>query len=101
MPEIQCRSTGSAEGFIRALVPKLNVASGGRFPLNFLYQLVKYFDGDNDGLVSEASFPWGASYQYLTVDGKRGISHGDMIDLNRENISGFDVRNFTWNWFTG
>ena len=67
---------------------------GGRFPLNFSYQLVKYFDGDNDGLVSEASFPWGASYQYLTVDGKRGISHGDMIDLNRENISGFDVREF-------
>jgi triacylglycerol lipase len=24
----------------------------------------------------------------------RGISHADMIDLNRENISGFDVREF-------
>lgn len=23
---------------------------------------------------------------------RRGISHGDMIDLNRENIPGFDVR---------
>ncbi len=25
---------------------------------------------------------------------KRGISHGDMIDLNKENIPGFDVRKF-------
>ena len=42
----------------------------------------------------KTSFPWGAFYQYLMVDGKRGISHGDMIDLNRENIPGFDVREF-------
>ena len=26
--------------------------------------------------------------------GKRGISHGDVVDLNRENIVGFDVREF-------
>ena len=26
--------------------------------------------------------------------GRRGISHGDMIDLNRQNIRGFDVREF-------
>ncbi|NBI84245.1 hypothetical protein D3Z48_19735 [Clostridiaceae bacterium] len=25
---------------------------------------------------------------------KRGISHGDVVDLNRENIRGFDVREF-------
>ena len=25
---------------------------------------------------------------------KRGISHGDMIDLMRENIDGFDVREY-------
>ena len=30
----------------------------------------------------------------LTVNGTRGISHGDMIDLNRENIREFDVREF-------
>ena len=29
---------------------------------------------------------------YLTNDGIRGISHGDMIDLNRQDIPGFDVR---------
>ena len=37
---------------------------------------------------------WGTKYTFLTVKGVRGISHGDMIDLNRENIPGFDVREF-------
>ncbi len=73
---------------------KLNKASGGRFPLNFTYHLAKYFDGPNDGLVGEKSFPWGDDFQMLTVNGPRGISHGDMIDLNRENIPEFDVREF-------
>ena len=73
---------------------KLNKSAGGRFPLNFTYHLAKYFDGANDGLVGETSFPWGSSYKMLTVKGMRGISHGDMIDLNRENIPEFDVREF-------
>lgn len=73
---------------------KLNHAVNGKFPLNFSYPLVKHFDGPNDGLVSEKSFAWGESYTFLTSKGKRGISHGDMIDLNRENIDGFDVREF-------
>ena len=62
--------------------------------MNFSYQLVNYFDGNNDGLVGEKSFPWGEKYQFLTVRGKRGISHGDLIDLNRENFDEFDVREF-------
>lgn len=73
---------------------KLTKAVSGRFPLNFTHPLVKYFDGANDGLVGEASFPWGDHYQFLTNTKKRGISHADMIDLNRENIPGFDVREF-------
>lgn len=73
---------------------RLNRAGGGRFPLNFTYHLAKTFDGANDGLVGEQSFPWGTSFQMLTVKGTRGISHGDMIDLNRENIPEFDVREF-------
>lgn len=84
MPGIMYQSVGS----------KLNHASSGRFPLNFSYKLVKYFDGDNDGLVGEKSFEWGESYRYITVKGKRGVSHGDMIDLNRENFKEFDVREF-------
>lgn len=69
-------------------------AISGRFPLNMSYALVKFFDGENDGLVGSKSFPWGDNYQYLTTKGRRGISHADMIDLNRENIKGFDVREF-------
>lgn len=83
-----------ADVFYQSIGSKLNVASGGRFPLNFSYQLVNYFDGANDGLVGEKSFQWGENYEFLTVKGKRGISHGDMIDLNRENIEEFDVREF-------
>ena len=81
---IFCQSVGS----------KLNKRTSGKFPLNFTYDLVKYFDGPNDGLVSEKSFQWGEMYTFLTVKGKRGISHGDMVDLNRENIPKFDVREF-------
>ena len=80
---IFCQSVGSG----------LNRATGGKFPLNFTYDLVKFFDGPNDGLVSEKSFRWG-EYTFLPSPGRRGISHGDMIDLNRENIPGFDVREF-------
>lgn len=80
--------------YYQSVGSKLNVASGGRFPLNFSHRLVKYFDGPNDGLVAESSFPWGEDYTFLTTSGKRGISHGDMIDLNRENIKNFDVREY-------
>ena len=80
--------------FYQSVGSKLNKPMSGRFPLNFTYPLVKYFDRANDGLVGEESFPWGKNYQFLTVEGKRGISHGDVIDLNRENIPGFDVREF-------
>ena len=69
-------------------------AAGGQFPLNFSYVIARLFDGPNDGLVSETSAEWGSAYTFLTATGKRGISHGDVIDLNRTNIEGFDVREF-------
>lgn len=80
--------------FYQSVGSKLNKASNGQFPLNFSYHLVKCFNGSNDGLVAESSFKWGSKYTFVTTNGKRGISHGDMIDLNRENIEGFDVREF-------
>ena len=84
-PNIYYQSVGSV----------LRGASSGQFPLNFVYHLVKYFDGENDGLVGVDSFEWGESLTMLRneVSG-RGISHADMIDLSRENIEGFDVREF-------
>lgn len=85
IPEgIYCQSVGS-------IMPR---ASGGSFPLNFSYHLVKYFSGDNDGLVDESSFKWGENYTLLVPKQNCGISHGDMIDLNRRNLDGFDVREF-------
>ncbi|MBW3088256.1 triacylglycerol lipase [Bifidobacterium sp. 82T24] len=83
-PGILCQSVGS----------RLAHATTGKFPLNFTYPLVKWFDGPNDGLVAKPSFPWGRRFIWLEPNGKRGISHADMIDLNRENIAGFDVREF-------
>ena len=72
----------------------LKFPKAGRFPLNFSYPLVRRFDGPNDGLVGEKSFPWGSKFTLIKTKGIRGVSHGDMIDLNRENFSGFDVREF-------
>ncbi len=83
-PDVYYQSVGS----------QMNCASSGRFPLNMAYPLVKHFDGANDGLVSVESARFGEHFTLLTTPKGRGISHGDMIDLNRENILGFDVREF-------
>ncbi len=69
-------------------------AKSGRFPLNVSYNLVKKFDGDNDGLVALSSATWGEKFTPLYPKGKRGITHADVIDLNREDFKGFDVREF-------
>ena len=83
-PDVYYQSVGS----------QMNRASSGRFPLNMAYPLVRHFDGANDGLVSMESARWGESFTELMTSQGRGISHGDMIDLNRENIPGFDMREF-------
>lgn len=83
-PDVYYQSVGS----------QMNRASSGRFPLNMAYPLVRHFDGANDGLVSLESACWGEHFTQLATPEGRGISHGDMIDLNRENIPGFDMREF-------
>ena len=84
----------AADVYYQSVGSTLKKAGSGRFPMNFTYHLAKYFDGPNDGLVSESSFPWGQEHHLLTARGNRGISHIDIIDLNRKNIPGFDVREF-------
>jgi triacylglycerol lipase len=85
IPEgIFCRSIGSV----------MNGSGGGRFPMNLSYVLVKHFNGENDGLVSADSFEWGEEYTLLRTEERIGISHCDMIDLDRKDIKGFDVRDF-------
>ncbi len=46
---------------------------------------------NNDGLVEEKSAMWGEFMGTFHTKGIRGISHGDMIDLQREDIKGFNV----------
>lgn len=85
VPEgVFCQSVGSV----------LEKARRGNFPFNATYGYVKKFDGVNDGLVAETAFEWGEKYTLLKTESKRGISHTDMTDLNRENLPDFDVREF-------
>lgn len=89
------RELGVPEGvFCQSVGSRLNHASHGKFPMNFSFHLARHFDGPNDGIVSDRSFRWGEEYYLLGSPGRRGVSHCDMIDLNRENIEGFDVREF-------
>ena len=83
-PEVVYRSVSSKAKNFRS----------GRFPLNVSYPIVKKYDGDNDGLVALDSAVWGERFTALYPKGRRGITHADMIDLNREDIKGFDVREF-------
>lgn len=55
--------------------------------------LLMFFAGasKNDGLVTIDSAKWGNFKKTFISTGRRGISHGDMIDLKREDYKGFDV----------
>lgn len=81
---IFCQSVGSV----------LKKSRHAPFPLNLACAIVKKYDGINDGLVPLDSFEWGEKYTLLQLEKRRGISHMDMVDFNRENIKGFDVREF-------
>lgn len=55
------------------------------------YLMIKPLEGKNDGLVSIESAKWGDFRGVLCSSGWRGISHGDIIDLKREDYRGYDV----------
>lgn len=69
-----------------------SVFSAG-LPLNVGYLIIKKLNGRSDGLVWEGAAQHG-EHRMVTAKGIRGISHGDTIDLFRENIEGYDVREF-------
>lgn len=73
-----------------------SVFSTSFIPLNIGYLTVKKLNGQNDGLVWVESAKHG-TFQIVKASGLRGISHGDTIDLFRENIEGYDVREFYTN----
>lgn len=78
----------------QSVATRMKSHSGAAFPLSMGYIIVKAFEGDNDGLVATKSMVWGDFLGTLTPKGKQGISHGDVIDLTRKNIDGFDVCEF-------
>ena len=83
------------EGIFTARIGSMLATSdGGHFPLNLSHGIVKHYDGPNDGLVGTSSFKWGDNFTLLQPKGEKGISHADVIDLSRQDVEGFDVREF-------
>lgn len=82
------------EVFYQSVGSKMKGWTSAPFPQNLSYLLVRCFEKENDGLVGVPSMRWGSRFRMAAAPGRRGIGHGDMIDLNRQNIPGFDVREF-------
>lgn len=60
--------------------------------LGVTHLIIRPLEGDNDGLVALESAKWGEFRGvFRNEKGYRGISHGDIIDLTREDYRGFDV----------
>lgn len=77
----------------RSSMSVMSSAGSAGIPLNIGYMLIKKLNGANDGLVWEESAKHG-DFELISNKNKRGISHGDVIDLFRENIDGYDVREY-------
>ncbi len=77
----------------RSYMTVMRESGSAGFPLNIGYLLIKKLNGANDGLVWEESAKHG-DFTLIKPKHKRGISHGDIVDLMRENIEDFDVREF-------
>lgn len=83
------------EVLYQSTMSQMSKAGSAGFPLNIGYRIIKKEQhSPNDGLVPIESAKWGHDLGLLKAPSKRGISHADMIDLNRENIEGFKVRDF-------
>ncbi|MEG1537401.1 MAG: triacylglycerol lipase [Clostridiales bacterium] len=81
--------------YYQSVMSTMHSPKNAAFPLNITWRLVNKYDKQpNDGLVARESALWGTFLGEVAVKGKRGVSHGDMIDLLREDIPGFDVREF-------
>jgi triacylglycerol lipase len=56
------------------------------------FYLIKRLGEENDGLVSVDSARWGNFRGvFRNEQGKRGISHADIVDMHREDYKGFNV----------
>ena len=80
--------------FCQSFTTKQNGPRAGRFPMNLSERYVRRYDGANDGLVGIESAKFGERFTLVEIGGHRGITHMDIIDMSREDIPGFDVREF-------
>lgn len=83
------------EGVVyQSVASKMSSMFSAGFPLNIGYALITRNEGENDGFVTVESSKHGDFLGCYSTKGRRGVSHGDMIDLMRENIHEFDVCEF-------
>ncbi len=84
--------------YARSLGSVMRKTRHGRFPMTLTNIFAKRIDGRGgkfcDGIANIDSYEFGERYTVIMPSGGRGISHADLIDLNRENIKDFDVREF-------
>jgi triacylglycerol lipase len=80
--------------YYQSVGAKMKSSRSAIFPLSLGYGIIKPEEGENDGLVAVDSMVWGNYLGTVSPVGKQGISHGDMVDLTRKNIEGFDVCEF-------
>lgn len=55
------------------------------------YRVIRAVGEENDGLVSVDSAKWGEFRGVFRSSSRRGVSHGDLVDMNREDFHGFNV----------
>jgi triacylglycerol lipase len=55
------------------------------------FAVMKWVSGNNDGLVNIESAKWGEFKGVFKSRKHRGISHGDLIDLMRQDYEGFNM----------
>lgn len=57
------------------------------------YPIVKFIDGDNDGLIPVESAKWGIFKGVIENKNKgvRGVSHSDIVDIRQSPIGNFDI----------
>lgn len=78
--------------YYQSVMSLMSGAASAGFPLNLGHHFVMKYDREiNDGLVARSSALWGNPLGEIRTGKKRGVSHGDMVDLFREDIPGFDV----------
>ena len=80
--------------YYQSVGSKINKPVQSVFPLNMSYLFARFFDGENDGLVSVESAKWGEKFTYLSSEKTDGVSHADVIDLFRHDKQDLDIREF-------